>query len=436
MQKVPANFINWFRFSAPYIKKHRNSTIVIALPGEAVSHPNFINLVHDLALLQSLGVRLILLQGARPQIQTLLDQNQISSPLENGVRVSTAEAMPLIVSACNAVKTELESAMSAGLADSPMHQLNLHTLSGNFVSAKPLGVREGVDYQFTGEVRSLDTASVSRALDTGAAVLMNTLGYSSTGEVFNLSLGALLTAVSREVSADKVICFTDETHLGPELDHKVLKPSSEAIPQGIGDSAIDLIQAAVSTVSTGVSRAHVVSYERNGALLEELFTHDGSGLLISDEEFVSLREATLGDVSGILELIQPLQESGALVVRTREILEKEISNFSVVDIDDTIAGCGALVSLGEGVAEIACIAVHPEFQGRGFASRLVNHLESKAVDAALEGIFILSTQATHWFVERGYQPADAEQLPSERKSLYNNERKPKVLFKSLGPQRP
>lgn len=405
--------------------------MVVALPGEAVQHPNFINLVHDLALLQSLGVRLILLQGARPQIQSTLDANKLDAPIENSVRVSTSEAIPHIVSACNAVKTELESAMSAGLAESPMHQLNLHTLSGNFVSAKPYGVRDGIDYQFTGEVRSVDINSVLKALDTGAAVLMNTLGYSSTGEVFNLSLSNLLYSVTTELKADKVICFTDSEHLGPELDHQILKPASQEIPVHSDDNASDLIRGAVAAVKSGTQRAHILSYENDGVLLQELFTHDGSGLLISDEEFVSLREADLADISGILELIQPLQDSGALVVRTREILEQEISNFSVVVIDDTIAGCGALIPLDEGQSEIACIAVHPEFRGRGFASQLVAGLEEKATQESKKGIFVLSTQATHWFEERGYKPTTSEQLPSNRKSLYSSERKPKVLYKAL-----
>lgn len=431
MQKVPANFINWFRFSAPYIKKHRGSTIVIALPGEAVQHPNFINVVHDLALLQSLGVRMIVLQGARPQIQALLDENGIDAPIHEGIRVSTSEAIPHIVSACNAVKTELESAMSAGLADSPMHQLNLHTLSGNFVSAKPLGVRGGNDYQYTGSVRSIDTKAISSALDTGAAVLLNTLGYSSTGEVFNLSLGNLLEAVSDSIDIDKVVCFTSANDLGPGLDHQVVKSNPSDLPKFSDEAGGYLIRAAAAAVSKGISRAHVISYESDGALLEELFTHDGSGLLISNEDFLSIREASLADVSGILELIQPLQEVGALVMRTREILEQEISDFSVVDIDDTIAGCGALTPLDSDHAEIACIAVHSEFRGRGYAGKLVSMLESKARSAGKRGIFVLSTQTTHWFVERGYKECSADRLPSNRKALYSNERKPKVLYKSL-----
>ena len=431
MQQVPNNFINWFRFAAPYVKKHRGKTVLIALPGEAVQHPNFINLVHDLALLQSLGLRLVLVQGARPQIQQLLDEAGTTAPIEQGIRVSTSEAMPFIINACNAVKTELESAMSAGLADSPMHQLNLHTLSGNFVSAKPLGVRNGVDFQFTGEVRSIDTESIHRALDTGAAVLINTLGYSSTGDVFNMSLSDLLSALAHRLEVEKVICFASRDTLTADFDHKVIKPSADSLPSFTNDDADSMLRAIAAAVRGGVPRAHVLGYEDDGALLKELFTHDGSGLLISNDEFLTIRDAALADVPGILELIQPLQESGALVVRTREILESEIGHFSVVDIDDTIAGCGALIALDHQHAEIACIAIHSEFQGRGYASNLLTALEKKAASLGLQQVFVLSTQTAHWFTERGYSETSAEHLPGERQALYNSERNSKVLYKQI-----
>jgi len=312
-----------------------------------------------------------------------------------------------------------------------MHQLNLHPLSGNFVSAKPLGVRDGTDYQFTGEVRSIYQPSIEAALETGAAILMNTLGYSSTGEVFNLALSDILTAVAKSLDVEKVICFSTREALTAEYQHKVIKPTKASLPAFINDDAANMLQAVAKTVRAGVPRAHVLSYEDDGALLKELFTHDGSGLLISEDEFLTVRDAQLADVPGILELIQPLQESGALVVRTREVLEGEINHFSVVDIDDTVAGCGALIALQGDLCEIACIAIHPTFQGRGFASNLLNELEAKAVDQGMSGIYILSTQTTHWFAERGYQEASAEQLPEQRRTLYNSERNSKVMYKAL-----
>lgn len=432
MHQVPESFINWFRLSAPYIRKHREATFVIALPGEAVEHPNFINLVHDLAMLQSLGARLVIVQGARIQITRALEKAEVDAPIEQGIRVSSAEAMPYIISASNGARTELESAMSAGLIDSPMYQLNLKTLSGNFIYAKPLGVRDGIDYQYTGLVRQVDSKAIQAALGTGAAVICNTLGYSSTGEVFNLSLNECTLSVATSLKADKVIGFMSDETLSP-----MLKKSAEVRPKlahAFGNANMEeagLADALAEAVDRGIERSHLVSYEQNGALLKELFTHDGAGLLISKIDSAVLREAQFNDVGSILELIQPMQEAGALIQRTRELLEEQIENFSVMEIDGTAVGCAALQPLDDVSGEIACVAVQPEFQGRGYAQKLLDHQIEKAKKLGIRSLFVLSTQATHWFIERGFKECSAELLPGSRRAQYNIHRKPKVLVKEL-----
>lgn len=432
MQNVPDSFINWFRFSAPYIRKHRDATFVIALPGEAVAHPNFINLVHDLAMLQSLGARLIIVQGARQQINQSLAKAGIDQSIEAGVRVSSAEAMPHIIAAANTVRTELESAMSAGLVDSPMYQLNLKTLSGNFLSAKPLGIRKGIDYLYTGLIRQVDASAIGAALDTGAAVICNTLGYSATGETFNLSLSECTLEIAKRIKADKIIGFVSNTKLQPMLDDTVVRPKrAHEFGAAISDDEAGLIDALADGVDQGIDRAHIVSFEDNGALLKELFTHDGSGLLISKQDLALVRNAESSDVAAILELTQPLHETGALVQRTRNLLEEQIQSFAILDIDGTAAGCAALQSLDEYSAEIACVAVHPEFQGRGYADRMLGYLEERATQMQYQQIFVLSTQATHWFLEHGYIETTLEDLPASKRELYNTERKPKVLLKAL-----
>lgn len=431
VQNVPDSFINWFRFSAPYIRKHREATFVIALPGEAVAHPNFMNLVHDLAMLQSLGARLIIVQGARQQINQALSEAAIEAPLAAGVRVSSAEAMPHIIAASNRVRTELESAMSAGLVDSPMYQLNLKTLSGNFLSAKPLGIREGVDYQYTGLVRQVDAKAINSALNTGAAVIANTLGYSSTGETFNLSLNNCTLEIAKSVGADKLIGFCSNEQLQPMLDSTEIKPTRAHEVASAAYDERSLVDAMADGVEQGIDRAHIVSYEDNGALLKELFTHDGSGLLISKKELAHVRAAEPSDVGSILELIQPLQESGALVQRTRDLLEAQIQSFAVLDIDGTAVGCASLQNLDETSGEIACVAVHKEFQGRGYASQLMNYLETRAQQTGLKQLFLFSTQASHWFMERGYNECSTDQLPSQRRELYDSSRNSRVLLKEL-----
>ena len=432
VQNVPDSFINWFRFSAPYIRKHRDATFVIALPGQAVAHPNFINLVHDLAMLQSLGARLIIVQGARQQINSALESANIIAPLKSGVRVSSADAMPHIIAASNSVRTELESAMSAGLVDSPMYQLNLKTLSGNFLSAKPLGVRQGIDYMYTGLVRHVDTKAIGSALDTGAAVISNTLGYSPTGETFNLSINDCTLEIAKSIGADKVIGFCSNEQLQPMLENTEIRPTGAHEFARVASDERALMDTLADVVEQGIERAHIVSYEDNGALLKELFTHDGSGVLISRRGLAKVRNAEPSDIGGILELIQPLQESGALVQRTRDLLEEQIHSFAVLDIDGTPVGCASLDALGTDAGEIACVAVHKEFQGRGYASHLMTYLEARAKESGFIQVFLLSTQTSHWFRERGYRETSPDALPESRRELYNQERKSKVLVKALG----
>ncbi len=431
MQQVPDSFINWFRFSAPYLRKHHGATFVIALPGEAVAHANFMNLVHDLAMLHSLGVRLIVVLGARLQIEQALAEAQLCTPLESGIRVSTAEAMPHIIAAANSVRTELESAMSAGLLDSPLFQLNLKTLSGNFLAAKPLGVRDGIDYAYTGLVRQVDSAAIHQALDSGAAVIATTLGYSTTGEVFNLSLSDCAVKTAAAVQAQKLIGFLARDQLEPMLGQTVIEPvRAHEFATAAMDEA-GLVYALADAVDQGLERAHIIAYEENGALLKELFTHDGSGLLISRKNLAEVRHAEASDVGALLELIQPLQESDTLVGRTRELLEDQIQSFAVLDIDGTAAGCAALQELGDNCAEIACVAVHPEFQGRGYASDLLEYQENQARTQGITRLFVLSTQAMHWFRERGYSPSEVGALPKPRQREYSEERQSKVLVKEL-----
>ncbi len=431
MHQVPESFINWFRLSAPYIRKHREATFVIALPGEAIEHPNFINLVHDLAMLQSLGAKLVIVQGARIQITRALEKAGVNAPIESGIRVSSAEAMPHVIAASNSTRTELESAMSAGLVDSPMFQLNLKTLSGNFIFAKPLGVRDGVDYQYTGLVRQIDSKAIRAALETGAAVICNTLGYSTTGEVFNLSLNECALSVATSLNADKVIGFMSEETLSPMLESSEIRPKAAHAYGSANMEEAGLADALAEAVDRGIERAHLVSYEQNGALLKELFTHDGAGLLISKMDTAVLRAAQSSDIGAILELIQPMQAAGALVQRTRELLEEQIENFAVMEIDGTAVGCAALQLLDETSAEIACVAVQPEFQGRGYAQKLLDYQIKKAREHQVHSLFVLSTQATHWFIERGFRETSADSLPDFRRSQYNTQRKPKVLIKEL-----
>ncbi len=431
-------FVTWFRQSSPYIHAHRGRTFVVSFGGEACIDPGFPHLIHDIALLHALGIRLVLVAGARPQIEERLKARGAELRYVNGLRVTDALALACVKEAAGAARVEIEALLSMGLANSPMAGARIRVASGNYVTARPLGVIEGVDYQHTGEIRRIDTEAIGQRLDDGAVVLMTPVGYSPTGEVFNLSASEVATRTAIALGADKLISLLEGpgvldaqgallTHLTPrQVDALVVAPGS------LPEEVIKSLQGAVSACRRGVKRIHLISRKTDGALLRELFTRDGIGTLITAEPFEDLRPARIEDVGGILELISPLEASGFLVRRSRERLETEIGRFLVMERDGMIIACAALYPYpGTGLGELAGLAVHPDYRSGGRGDKLLDGIETQARSHGIERLFVLTTQTAHWFQERGFEPAGLTALPMEKQALYNYRRNSKVFIKTL-----
>lgn len=433
----PADFIAAFRLAAPYIHAHRGRTFVVQFGGEALLGPGFGPLVHDLALLASLGVRLVLVQGIRPQVEALLKQRGLAPQYHRGLRVTDAAALACVQQAAGAARVEMEARLSMGLANTPMAGARLRTAGGNLVIAKPLGVREGVDYQHTGEVRRVDADGIRQHLDAGSVVLLPPLGYSPTGEVFNLSAEEVATAAAAALRADKLLLLGEEPARAGRRPIPRQLTSDEA--QALLDSGRTLaaslrgqLRAAVQAVRAGVQRVHLLERRAEGVLLRELFTRDGAGTLVAAEAFERIRAASLDDVGGLLELIAPLEAAGVLVRRPRELLEMEIGCFQVAERDGAIVACAALYPYaGEGAAELACLAVHPGERRRGLGEQMLAHCETLARAQGLRRLFVLTTQSAHWFLERGFEQAGPARLPGRRQALYNWQRGSRVLIKNI-----
>jgi len=432
------SFVHAFRNSAPYINAHRGRTFVIVFGGEAVSDPAFADLIHDIALLNSLGVRLVLVHGARPQIEQRLRARDAEIRYVNGLRVTDDAALPAVKEAIGCVRIEIEALLSMGLANSPMAGARIQVATGNYVIARPLGVRNGVDYRHTGEVRRIETEIIERQLKDGAIVLLSPLGYSPTGEVFNLSAEDVAGSAALALRADKLLCLVEGTGLldaRKRLIQQLTPPQAEAIlnsKRALPEDVARHLASAVRASRGGVRRAHLVSRNADGALLQELFTRDGIGTLITAEAYEEIRAAGIDDVGGILELIAPLETDGILVRRSRERLETEIGHFTVAERDGMIVACAALYpSVDERVGELACLAVHADYRGAGRGDALLAQLERQAIDLGLQRLFVLTTHTAHWFRERGFEPADIKALPVARQALYNWQRNSKVFIKAL-----
>ncbi len=436
MSQEAAQFIHWFRQASPYIHAHRNSTVVLAFGGEAVSDPGFTHLIQDIALLYGLGIRLILVHGARPQIEERLQQRGARMQIVNGMRITDDDALRCIKEAAGAVRVDIEAQLSVGLANAPLTRAQIAVDSGNFVTAKPLGVIDGVDYQHTGEVRKINIQAMRQRLDAEAVVLVSPIGFSPTGEVFNLNAADVAAAIAEEIHADKLIFLINQplqNHQGELIEHLQANAAEILLEQeSLDEQQRRVLGHACHACRSGVSRVHILPRQEDGVLLQELFSRDGAGTLISGDRWEKLRQATIDDVAGILELIIPMEQAGVLVRRSREYIETEIHRFSVIERDSTIIGCAALYPfLEEDKAELACLAVHPDYRRDGRGDQLLAAMEHNARKLGLNQLFVLTTRTAQWFQERGFAAAGLEQLPLDKKELYNWQRNSKIFIKEL-----
>lgn len=433
-----SSFIRWFRASSPYIHAHRGRTFVVFFGGELATDSRFPHLVHDFALLNSLGVRLVLVHGIRPQIEERLVLHGATPRYKDGLRITDATALQCVKEAAGLVRVEIEALLSMGLANSPMAGVRVRVASGNFITARPIGIRDGVDFGHTGAVRRVDAEAIRAQLDQGNLVLLSPVGYSPTGEAFNLSAEEVATEAAIALAADKLLLLLEGEAVQDAEGQAVAQLTTTEAERLLSDSGgpgVALrrhLAAAVRASRQGVSRAHLIAHAPEGALLQELFTRDGRGTLVSQAPFETLRPATLNDVGGILELIAPLEAQGILTRRTRERLEMDIGDYGVLERDGMVVGCAALHAYpDERAGELACLAVHADYRGAKRGERLLEQAESKARAAGLTRLFALTTQTEHWFREHGFLAAQPGDLPEARRTRYDGSRNSRVLLKAL-----
>lgn len=434
----PADFVAWFRSVAPYINAFRGKTFVIAFGGEVVADGKFVELAHDFNLLAALGIRLVLVHGARPQIEQHLAKNQLEDAYHQGIRMTDAETMQCVKEAVGRVRVEIEALLSLGLANSPMANADIRVAGGNFITAQPIGVINGVDLMHTGSVRKVDTAALKDRMEFGEVVLLSPLGYSPTGEVFNLTLEDVATATAIALDADKLVFLMDTDGVtdrkGQLLKELTIAQAQTVLSQKrkLPDDIGLFLPCAVRACEAGVARTHLISRHLDGAVLQELFSDDGVGTMVVETTLNTLRAASIEDIGGILELLRPLEESGILVRRSRELLEREIQRFVVLEHDHRIIGCAALYRFpDEAAAELACLAVDPLYRDRGYGEAILNHMMTLAKGQGMKKLFVLTTRTAHWFLERGFVERSVTALPAQKKSLYNYQRKSKVFERKI-----
>ncbi|EGD4983521.1 amino-acid N-acetyltransferase [Shigella sonnei] len=434
--------VEGFRHSVPYINTHRGKTFVIMLGGEAIEHENFSSIVNDIGLLHSLGIRLVVVYGARPQIDANLAAHHHEPLYHKNIRVTDAKTLELVKQAAGTLQLDITARLSMSLNNTPLQGAHINVVSGNFIIAQPLGVDDGVDYCHSGRIRRIDEDAIHRQLDSGAIVLMGPVAVSVTGESFNLTSEEIATQLAIKLKAEKMLGFcssqgvtNDDGDIVSELFPNEAQARVEAQEEkgDYNSGTVRFLRGAVKACRSGVRRCHLISYQEDGALLQELFSRDGIGTQIVMESAEQIRRATINDIGGILELIRPLEQQGILVRRSREQLEMEIDKFTIIQRDNTTIACAALYPFPEEkIGEMACVAVHPDYRSSSRGEVLLERIAAQAKQSGLSKLFVLTTRSIHWFQERGFTPVDIDLLPESKKQLYNYQRKSKMLMADLG----
>ena len=434
--------VEGFRHSVPYINTHRGKTFVIMLGGEAIEHENFSSIVNDIGLLHSLGIRLVVVYGARPQIDANLAAHHHEPLYHKNIRVTDAKTLELVKQAAGTLQLDITARLSMSLNNTPLQGAHINVVSGNFIIAQQLGVDDGVDYCHSGRIRRIDEDAIHRQLDSGAIVLMGPVAVSVTGESFNLTSEEIATQLAIKLKAEKMIGFcssqgvtNDDGDIVSELFPNEAQARVEAQEEkgDYNSGTVRFLRGAVKACRSGVRRCHLISYQEDGALLQELFSRDGIGTQIVMESAEQIRRATINDIGGILELIRPLEQQGILVRRSREQLEMEIDKFTIIQRDNTTIACAALYPFPEEkIGEMACVAVHPDYRSSSRGEVLLERIAAQAKQSGLSKLFVVTPRSIHWFQERGFTPVDIDLLPESKKQLYNYQRKSKVLMADLG----
>nr|MDQ3026253.1 amino-acid N-acetyltransferase [Pseudomonadota bacterium] len=423
--------------ATPYIHRWGGATFVIAFGGEVLADGEFQQLTHDINVLVSLEVRVVLVHGTRPQIEEQMRQHGVEPRYVANRRVTDDRALACVKEANGIVRVEMEALLSMELANSPMWGADIRVSSGNFVTAKPVGVVNGVDFHHTGEVRKIDAEGIRRRLDDHEVVLISPIGFSPTGDVFNCTLEDVATSTATALQADKLIFLTQTAGAldakGRLISELTVKQAGELLAANSLPEDVQIyLPCAIKACAGGVKRAHLISRHVDGALLIELFTHHGIGTMVVPESPERIRGATLDDVPGILQILEPLEQQGVLVRREREALERDIGQFFVLESEGNILGCAAIYPFPDRkTAELAALAVNPFYRDGGRGERLLAHAQARARELGLKSIFVLSTRTTHWFIERGFAETETDWLPERKAALYNYDRRSKVFAKEL-----
>jgi amino-acid N-acetyltransferase len=426
-----------------YQSRFEGSTMVFKIDFPVTEDPAFPFLVKDLALLAQTGFRVLIVPGAKEWIDSVLAEYGIVSLYRLSHRITAAASIPFVEMAAFHVAARFMTGLAGSRVDAVI---------GNFVRARGVGVVEGTDMEHTGAVDKILTDSLTRALDQGMVPILPCIGYSPAGKPYNVASDEIALAAAEALGAVKLFFVSlgaglragdyklpEGIELGedgrvvrltPVEAEAVLRANAAGAAGGPSDRALEELRLALKASRAGVERIHIVNGREDGAILRELFSNLGSGVMLYSDEYEAIRPLRSRDIPVILRLMDPLVRQGILVKRGAEQILEKRDDFAVFEIDGSVHGCGALHEWG-GQGEIAAIATDPLYADMGMGRRLVGYLISQARKKGLSRVFVLTTHTQDWFELLGFKEAGVESLPESRRRVYDHSRRSKVFTLDL-----
>jgi amino-acid N-acetyltransferase len=427
-----------------YINQFKNETFVIKIECSLITNPLFPILIKDLVLLHRMGIRIILVPGARTRIDEILSTYNIKCETINGIRVSTHESIPFIKMAAFDVSNKVMTLLA---------ESDTHGVIGNWVKARSIGVRNGIDYQSSGIVEKLHLDVVKNVLEDGMIPIFPNIGWSAKGKPYNLSSNELAFTISTELKAAKLFFITDQASISTDsftIPSGVYVSSHGTISQlnveqaGIfieknkkaeHNEMLELISLAYRACNEGVRRVHIIDGQAEGMILKEIFSNRGLGIMVYSNQHENIRPMVISDIPEVLALMQPAIEQQILVPRTAQDMEEKFDDYAVYEVDGTIHACGALHIYSDKQAEIAAIVVDDVYSKLGIGRKMISYLMEKAVSLHLKAVFVLTTQTSDWFSQLGFTEANIADLPAEKQQIYNYKRNSLILRYKLSKNR-
>ena len=422
-----------------YINRFRDKAFVIKIDSEVIENLYFPVLLKDLATLHNAGIKVIIVPGARKRIDEILEKYGIETEYSGGIRITEEGTIPFVKMAAFDVSNKIMTGLSA---------YRLNALVGNWVRARSMGVINGVDFKYTGNIDKILTTPLNKVLNENFVPIIPSIGWNPAGTPYNLSANELTIQVASAMNAEKIFFITSEDMLNisdyripsgvvPSSDGRISRMDGDAaqkflaLNSGGNSRSLEIIKQAISGIRNGIKRVHIINGNGNSGILSEIFSNLGIGTMIYRNEFDRIRKMVSGDIPEVLRIMRPFERSGALIPRTKADLQHSVGDYVVYEIDNVVHGCAALHQYEGNVGEIAAVAVDPEYERMGIGKKLITYLIMKAQESGMKSLFLLTTRSVDWFELLGFKSGRIEDLPGQKKENYNVNRNSRVMILKL-----